>query len=65
MDMVFPDVFTLYLYYYYYYYCCFSYYSLFFFCYCYPKPPFGHAKVNYRGVASALMCDAYLYKNVY
>ena len=31
MDMVFPDVFTLYLYYYYYYYCCFSYYSLFFF----------------------------------
>ncbi len=26
---------------------------------------FGHVKVNYRGGASALMCDAYLEKNVY
>jgi len=26
---------------------------------------FGHVKVNYRGGASALMCDVYLYKNVY
>ena len=57
MDMEFPDVLYPFTPYYYYYYTTTTTTTA---TTATSNLRFGHVKVNYHGVASALMCDAYL-----